>query len=89
MNITVKEKFYNSVSDINSMSNNERVKCPECGSMTLISRDRQDSCSNCGKELNYDDIEEGSKKVLILSVIVVFVIIISVALIMLPLFPHF
>ena len=88
MNITVKEKFYNSVSNINSMSNNERVKCPECGSMTLISRDRQDSCSNCGKDLNYDDVEKGGKKGLILSVIVVFVIVIALTLIMLPLFPH-
>ena len=88
MNTTVKEKFYNSVSNINSMSNNERVKCPECGSMTLISRDRQDSCSNCGIELNYDDVEKGGKKGLILSVIVVFAIVIALTLIMLPLFPH-
>ncbi len=71
------------------MSNNERVKCPECGSMTLISRDREDSCSNCGKELNFDAIEEGGKKVLIISVLVVFVIVISVSLIILSLFPHF
>ena len=70
------------------MSNNERVKCPECGSMTLISRDRQDSCSNCGKELNYDDIEKGGKKGLIITVIIVFVIVISLTLIILPLFPH-
>jgi uncharacterized protein (DUF983 family) len=56
--------------------------------MTLISRDRQDSCSNCGKELNFDDVEKGGKKGLILSVIVVFVIVIALTLIMLPLFPH-
>ena len=85
----MKEKFYNSVSNINSMSNNERVKCPECGSMTLISRDREDTCSNCGTELNYDDLEKGSKKVLILVVIVIFIAIISVAFIMLPLLPHY
>ena len=85
----MKEKFYNSVSNIISMSNNERVKCPECGSMTLISQDREDTCSNCGTELNYDDLEKGSKKVLILSVIVVFVIVIGLALIMLPLLPHY
>jgi len=71
------------------MSNNERVKCPECGSMTLISRDREDSCSNCGIELNYDDLEEGGKKVLILVVLVVFIVIISLAIIMLPLLPHY
>lgn len=71
------------------MSNNERVKCPECGSMTLISRDRKDSCSNCGIELNYDDVEKGSRKGLILVILVVFIAIISLALIMLPLFPHF
>ena len=72
------------------MSNNERVKCPECGSMTLISRDREDSCSNCGKELNYDDLQEGSRKFLILWVLVVFIIAtISLALILLPFLPHF
>ncbi len=72
------------------MSNNERVKCPECGSMTLISRDREDFCSNCGIELNYDDMEEGGKKVLILWVLVVLIIsIISIVLIMLPFFPHY
>ena len=72
------------------MSNNERVKCPECGSMTLISRDREDSCSNCGVELNYDDLEKGGRKFLTLWVLVVFIIaIISIALIMVPLFPHF
>ena len=70
------------------MSNNERVKCPECGSMTLISRDREDFCSNCGKELNYDDLQEGGKKVLILWVLVVFIAIISIFLIMMPFFPH-
>ena len=72
------------------MSNNERVKCPECGSMTLISRDRKDSCSNCGKELNYDDLQKGGRKFLTLWVLVVFIIaIISIALIMVPFFPHF
>ena len=72
------------------MSNNERVKCPECGSMTLISRDREDSCSNCGIELNYDDLEKGGRKFLTLWVLVVFIIaIISIALIMVPFFPHF
>ena len=71
------------------MSNNERVKCPECGSMTLISRDRQDFCSNCGIELNYDDLEKGGKKGLILWVLVVFIAIISLTLIMLPFFPHY
>jgi len=70
------------------MSNNERVKCPKCGSMTLISRDREDFCSNCGVELNYDDLEEGGRKALILWVSVVFIIaIISIALIMAPFFP--
>jgi len=71
------------------MSNNERVKCPECGSMTLISRDREDFCSNCGIELNYDDLQEGGKKFLILWVLVVFITIISLALILLPFFPHY
>ena len=71
------------------MSNNERVKCPECGSMTLISRERQDSCSNCGKELNYDDLQEGGRKFLILWVVAVFVVIISILLIMFPFFPHY
>jgi uncharacterized protein (DUF983 family) len=71
------------------MSNNERVKCPQCGSMTLISRDRQDLCSNCGTELNYDDLEKGGKKGLIIWVIVVFITIISLTLIMLPFFPHY
>ena len=72
------------------MSNNERVKCPECGSMTLISRDREDSCSNCGVELNYDDLEKGGRKFLTLWVLVVFIIaIISIALIMVTFFPHF
>ena len=72
------------------MSNNERVKCPECGSMTLISREREDFCSNCCKELNYDDLQEGSKKFLILWVLVVFIIAtISLVLIMLPFFPHY
>ena len=72
------------------MSNNERVKCPECGSMTLISRDKEDSCSNCGKELNYDDLEKGGGKVLIIWVLVVFIIAtISLALILLPFLPHF
>ncbi len=72
------------------MSNNERVKCPKCGSMTLISRDREDFCSNCGVELNYDDLEKGGRKVLLLWVLVVFIIsIISIALIMVPFFPHY
>jgi len=72
------------------MSNNERVKCPECGSMTLISRDREDFCSNCGKELNYDDLQKRGGKTLILWVIIVFIIsIISIALIMVPFFPHY
>ena len=72
------------------MSNNERVKCPKCGSMTLISRDREDFCSNCGIELNYDDLEKGGGKVLILWVSVVFIIaIISIALIMMLFFPHY
>ena len=72
------------------MSNNERVKCPKCGSMTLISRDREDFCSNCGVELNYDDLEKGGRKVLIIWVLVVFIIaIISMALIMVPFFPHY
>jgi len=72
------------------MSNNERVKCPECGSMTLISRDREDFCSNCGIELNYNDLQEGGKKALILWVLVVFVIaIISISLIMVPFLPHY
>jgi len=72
------------------MSNNERVKCPECGSMTLISIDREDLCSNCGKELNYDDLQQRGGKALKLWVLVVFIIaIISIALIMVPLFPHF
>ena len=71
------------------MSNNERVKCPECGSMTLISRDREDLCSNCGIELNYDDLQEGGKNFLILWVLVVFITIISLALILLPFFPHY
>ena len=72
------------------MSNNERVKCPECGSMTLISIDREDSCSNCGKELNYDDLQQRGGKALELWVLVVFIIaIISIALIMVPFFPHF
>ncbi len=71
------------------MSNNERVKCPECGSMTLISRDREDYCSNCGIELNYDDLQRGGGKVLILWVLVVFIAIISIAFIMLPFFPHY
>ncbi len=72
------------------MSNNERVKCPECGSMTLISIDREDLCSNCGKELNYDDLEKGGRKFLILWVLVVFIIaIISIVLIMLPFFSHY
>jgi len=71
------------------MSNNERVKCPECGSMTLISRDREDYCSNCGIELNYDDLQQGGGKVLILWVLVVFIAIISVVLIMLPFIPHY
>ena len=72
------------------MSNNERVKCPECGSMTLISRDRDDSCSNCGVELNYEDLQEGGKKSLILWVLVVFIIAtISIALISVPFFPHY
>jgi len=58
--------------------------------MTLISRDREDSCSNCGTELNYDDLEKGGGKVLTLWVLVVFIIaIISIALIMVPFFPHF
>ena len=72
------------------MSNNERVKCPKCGSMTLISRDREDFCSNCGVELNYDDLEKRGGKVLILWVLVVFIIaIISIALIMMTFFPHY
>jgi len=66
------------------------VKCPECGSMTLISRDREDFCSNCGKELNYDDLQKRGGKTLILWVIIVFIIsIISIALIMVPFFPHY
>lgn len=48
------------------MSNNERVKCPECGSMTLISIDREDFCSNCGIELNYDDLQKRGGKFLVL-----------------------
>ncbi|MHA1350388.1 MAG: hypothetical protein ACTSPZ_06060 [Promethearchaeota archaeon] len=72
------------------MSNNERVKCPECGSMTLISIDREDLCSNCGKELNYDDLQQRGGKALKLWVLVVFIIsIIIIALIMVPFFPHF
>ncbi len=71
------------------MSNNERVKCPECGSMTLISRDREDFCSNCGIELNYDDLQKRGGKFLILWVLVVFITIISLAFIMLPFFPHY
>ena len=72
------------------MSNNERVKCPKCGSMTLISRDREDFCSHCGIELNYDDLEKRGGKVLILWVSVVFIIaIISIALIMMLFFPHY
>ena len=72
------------------MSNNERVKCPECGSMTLISIDREDLCSNCGKELNYDDLQQRGGKALKLWVLVVFIVaIISIALIMVPFFPHF
>ena len=71
------------------MSNNERVKCPECGSMTLISRDREDFCSNCGIELNYDDLQRRGGKFLIIWVLVVFIIIISLAFIMLPFFPHY
>lgn len=71
------------------MSNNERVKCPECGSMTLISRDREDFCSNCGIELNYDDLQKRGGKFLILWVLVVFIAIISIALIMVPFFPHY
>jgi uncharacterized protein (DUF983 family) len=70
------------------MSNNERVKCPECGSMTLISRDREDFCSNCGIELNYDDLQKRGGKFLILWVIIVFIIAtVSLVLIMLPFFP--
>ena len=72
------------------MSNNERVKCPECGSMTLISIDREDLCSNCGKELNYDDLQQRGGKALKLWVLVVFIIaIISIALIMMTFFPHY
>ncbi len=71
------------------MSNNERVKCPECGSMTLISRDREDFCSNCGIELNYDDLQKRGGKVLILWALVVFIAIISIALIMVLFFPHY
>ena len=71
------------------MSNNERVKCPECGSMTLISREREDSCSNCGIELNYDDLQKKGGRVLIFWVLVVFIAIIVIALIMLPFFPHY
>jgi len=72
------------------MSNNERVKCPKCGSMTLISRDRTDFCSNCGIELNYDDLEKGGRKFLILWVLVAFIIaIISIVLIMLLFSPHY
>ena len=71
------------------MSNNERVKCPECGSMTLISRDREDFCSNCGIELNYDDLQRRGGKFLIIWVLVVIIIIISLAFIMLPFFPHY
>jgi len=72
------------------MSDNERVKCPECGSMTLISRDRLDSCSNCGAELNYEDMEKGGKKFLVVWVLIVFIIaIISITLIMLSFLPHY
>ena len=71
------------------MSINERVKCPECGSMTLISRDREDFCSNCGIELNYDDLQKRGGKFLILWVLVVFIAIISIVLIMVPFFPHY
>ncbi len=71
------------------MSNNERVKCPECGSMTIISRDREDLCSNCGTELNYDDLQEGGRKFLILWVLIIFIVIISIALIIMPFFPHY
>ena len=72
------------------MSNNERVKCPKCGSMTLISIDREDLCSNCGKELNYDDLQQRGGKALKLWVLVVFIVaIISIALIMVPFFPHY
>jgi len=71
------------------MSNNERVKCPECGSKTLISRDRQDSCSNCGIELNYDDLQKRGGKFLILWILIVFITVISLAFIMLPFFPHY
>ncbi|MBY9021052.1 MAG: hypothetical protein KGD67_08335 [Candidatus Lokiarchaeota archaeon] len=71
------------------MSNNERVKCPECDSMTLISRDRQDLCSNCGTELNYDDLHNVGGKVLIVWVIILFITIISLSFILLPFFPHY
>jgi len=71
------------------MSNNERVKCPECGSNTLISRDRQDACSNCGIELNYDDLQKGVGKILFLWILIVFIAVISIAFIMLPFFPHY
>jgi len=33
-------------------TNSKRVKCPECSTKMLISRDNQDFCPNCGMELD-------------------------------------
>lgn len=65
----------------------ETVKCPKCGTKTIISKYKQDFCSNCGMELNYAGLKEKRGKIYI-RLVIIFIILVGFALLMLVLFPE-